>query len=345
MIELEGILYISGSSQSFDASVSVSESGTFVIQFENDSITYSSSQYEIEPKLGLSDRVVRFSDGTRFETKDHEAFSNYEETIQSGGFFRFVDWMESRWPVALGSIVGVVAFVFVFLEYGMPVVAEYVAFEVPQAVRRALSERSLDSIEQYGLLEESYSMKLNRKSTAAFERALALAEREVDHGFEYELRVFKAPSIGPNAFALPSGIVVATEEFVELCENEEQAVAVFLHEIAHVELQHGIRSLIQDAGVFLMASLALGDLSSLGGMAASLPALALESRYSQSFESEADLYAGRILEENGIGAEAMKDILILLHQGAPDIEFAQFLSTHPGLKKRIEALDAIGTVE
>ncbi len=136
--------------------------------------------------------------------------------------------------------------------------------------------------------------------------------------------------------------MIATEEFIELCENEEQVVAVFLHEIAHVEEQHGLRSMIQDAGLFLILSLVLGDISSLGGMAASLPALVIESRYSQNFEKEADLFAGKVLEESGIGAGTMKDILILLHKGTPDIDFVQFFSTHPGLEERVDALDALG---
>ena len=184
-------------------------------------------------------------------------------------------------------------------------------------------------------------MRMHELGESAFARALNLASDSLNPDFDYELRIYESQAIGPNAFALPSGLVVATEAFIELCENEEQMVAVFLHEIAHVELQHGLRSLIQDTGVFLMLSMALGDLSSLGGMAASFPALAIESRYSQNFETEADLYAGKVLEANGIGAEAMKDILILLHSDLPDLDIVQFLATHPDLEERLEALDSL----
>lgn len=341
MIEFEGILYRSGSSHSFEAKACFGQDGSFSIEAEGEKKVYSPNEYEIEPKLGSSNRVIRFSDGVRMETPDHAAFSKIEETMQSGAFFRFVDWMETRWPIALGSIVGVIVFVILFLEYGMPVLAKYIAYEVPQSLRQSMSNSSLDAMDNYGLLEESYSMRIYQASTEAFDRALELTENNLNPEFKYELRIFKAPKIGPNAFALPSGTVVVTEEFVDLCETNEQMVAVFLHEIAHVELQHGLRSLIQDAGVFLIMSIALGDLSSLGGMAASLPTLAIESRYSQGFETEADLYAGRILEACGIGAEVMKDILILLHKDVPDIDFAQFLSSHPDLEERLDALDSL----
>ena len=338
MIEFSGIVYRSGDSRSFDATIRVTERGELNLEFQGEVNVYSKNEYTIEPKLGVASRVIRFADGARFETDDHVAFSKSEAFFPQGGFLRWVDWMESRWPIALGSLGGVIAFVFLLLIYGVPAMAEYIASEVPQSIRRSITERSIDAIEQYGSFEESYSMKIHRKAEAAFERARGLLN-EGTQDFEYELRIYKAPGIGPNAFALPSGVVIATEAFVDMCETEEQMVAVFLHEFAHVEFQHGVRSLIQDAGVFLIVSLALGDLSSLGAMAASLPALAIESRYSQSFETEADLYSGRILEESGIGVDAMKEVLVLLHRDISDFEISQFLSTHPDLEKRLEALE------
>ena len=345
MIDCPGIVYRSGASESFEGSLGVDERGTISLEFQGDSFAYTRSEYEVEPRLGSSNRVIRFKDGVRFETSDLEAFAQCEKRLPQGGLLSVVDWMESRWPVALGSLVGIVVFSVAFLKFGVPAIAAYVASEVPQSIRVTLSNQSLQTIERYGSLEESYSAKVHERANAAFERGLELLGDARSEIFDYELRIFKAPGIGANAFALPSGLIVATEEFIDLCETEEQMVAVFLHEFAHVERQHGIRSLIQDAGVFIIISLAFGDLSSLGGMAASLPALAIESRYSRNFETEADLFAGRILEENGIGAEAMKEILILLHEGSPDIDFASFLATHPGLEERLNSLDAIAQPE
>ena len=341
MIELKGILYRSGSSHSFDAIARFSERGSIDLVVDEDSKQYSKKEYEIESRLGKGNRVIRFADGVRFETGDHESMAAIENHFPSSGMLRFVDWMESRWPVALGSIAGVVAFVFLFFEFGMPMTAKYIAYEVPQSVRRTLSESSLRTIERYGSFEESYSARMHQLGESAFERALGLVSDSLNPEYDYELRIYDSTAIGPNAFALPSGLIVATEAFIELCENEEQMVAVFLHEIAHVELQHGLRSLIQDTGVFLALSMVLGDLSSLGGMAASLPALAIESRYSQNFETEADLFAGRVLEDNGIGAEAMKEILILLHSDLPDLDLVQFLASHPDLEERLEALESL----
>lgn len=147
--------------------------------------------------------------------------------------------------------------------------------------------------------------------------------------------------MGPNAFAFPSGKVVATVPFLELCNESEQQIAVFLHEIAHVERQHGIRSLIQRGGVFLVFSLLIGDASSVISLAEGLPALLMNSRYSQRFELESDLYSAEVLERAGIGAGAMKDALLKLHRGSPDMPIAELVSSHPGLGKRVKAIEEI----
>ena len=47
------------------------------------------------------------------------------------------------------------------------------------------------------------------------------------------------------------------------------------------------------------------------------------------------------MEANGIGAEAMKDILIFLHSDLPDLDTVQFLATHSDLEERLEALDSL----
>ena len=98
MIQLEGILYRSGSSHAFDAVARVSERGSIILAVGTDSKEYEIGEYEIEPRLGKANRVIRFADGVRFESGDHEAMAALEGILPSSGMLRFVDWMESRWP-------------------------------------------------------------------------------------------------------------------------------------------------------------------------------------------------------------------------------------------------------
>ncbi len=341
MRECLGTIYLSGSSDFFEAGIRVDERGTVLVSFGDYDKAYTRKEYDVEPALGSSNRILRFHDGTRFETDNRLEFSECEKLLPKSGLLGTVNSLESKWSVAVGCVLGIALFLFAFFKFGMPVLAESIVSKVPQSLRETLSAQSLKAMERYGSMEESYSAKIHNRAKAAFDRGLELLGQERSVEYSYELKIYTAPGIGANAFALPSGLIVATEAFVDLCETEEQMVAVFLHEFAHVERQHGLRSLVQDAGIFVVVSLAFGDLSSLGGMAASLPALAIESRYSRGFEAEADLFAGVILDESGIGASAMKEALILLHQDVPDIDIASFLATHPDLEERLKALDSL----
>ncbi len=45
-----------------------------------------------------------------------------------------------------------------------------------------------------------------------------------------------------NAFAAPGGIVLVTQGMMEFLQNEDELAAILGHEVAHVELDHGIRA-------------------------------------------------------------------------------------------------------
>ena len=114
MIEFEGTIYRFGSSLAFAAVARVSERGSVTLIFDTDSKEYLISEYEIDPRLGMANRVIRFADGVRFESGNHEAIAAFGGILPSSSMLRFVDWMESRWPAALGSIVGLVYSYFCF---------------------------------------------------------------------------------------------------------------------------------------------------------------------------------------------------------------------------------------
>ncbi len=68
----------------------------------------------------------------------------------------------------------------------------------------------------------------------------------------------KGGPIGPSAFALPSGTVIMTDELVDLVDQKGELEALFAHKIAHVTNRHGLRSALQDSGVFLLISVGWG---------------------------------------------------------------------------------------
>ena len=122
-------------------------------------------------------------------------------------------------------------------------------------------------------------------------------------------------------------------------------MAVYAHESAHVEKRHGLRTVFQNAGVFLLVSAVVGDVASITSAAAALPTLLAESGYSRRFEREADEVAGRYLIEKGWGTQPLQHILVRMTAGVPELPGSEFLSTHPETRDRMDRLRALEAAE
>lgn len=62
-------------------------------------------------------------------------------------------------------------------------------------------------------------------------------------GYDYNFIV--VDNLYPNAVALPAGTIFIHSGLIKLCDDEKELEAVLAHEIGHVELRHGYRSLIK----------------------------------------------------------------------------------------------------
>jgi Zn-dependent protease with chaperone function len=148
-----------------------------------------------------------------------------------------------------------------------------------------------------------------------------------------------APAIGPNAFALPAGIIVVTDELIGLAQDDEEVLAVLAHELGHVRHRHTMRHLLQSSATALIIAGVTGDVASATSLAASAPALLVQTKYSRDFEREADRFAIDLLRKAGIGPQHFAAILARLEtkrKGKTGV-IPTFLSSHPPTEER-EAL-------
>ncbi|NJL59857.1 MAG: M48 family metallopeptidase [Desulfobacteraceae bacterium] len=186
-------------------------------------------------------------------------------------------------------------------------------------------------------------------SQLAAERAAQLQtifeeiHREKSQKFKYRLEFRKSPHIGANAFALPSGQVLMTDEMVGIAVNDTELRGILAHEIAHVEHRHGIRSVVQNAGVFLVISILVGDITSITSLAATLPTLLVEAGYSRQFEKEADRAAGNYLIRKGLGTADYRNILVRATKDQQSVP--SLISTHPHTEERVKYLQSLETSE
>jgi predicted Zn-dependent protease len=141
--------------------------------------------------------------------------------------------------------------------------------------------------------------------------------------------------IGPNALALPSGIVVVTDSLVELAHSDAELIAVLAHEIGHLRQRHTLRRMLQGSATALLIVAITGDVGSIMSLAAALPTVLLNSSYSRDFEREADDFALDYLQRRSISPQALGDILLRMEKssgGGSDIP--DYLSSHPSTRER-----------
>jgi predicted Zn-dependent protease len=109
--------------------------------------------------------------------------------------------------------------------------------------------------------------------------------------------------LGANAFALPDGTIVITDELVALLDgHDDTLLGVFGHEYGHVHRRDGMRALARLALVSMATGVALGDFSTV---LAGVPALLAQLGYSRDAEREADEMAARVLTASGRRPEVM----------------------------------------
>ncbi len=152
-----------------------------------------------------------------------------------------------------------------------------------------------------------------------------------------------------NAFAAPGGFILVTRGMIRLCRTEDALAAVLAHEIAHVQGQHGLRSIktsrLTSAFTILAAEAArsygpaqLSQLTeafegSIGDITTNL----MNNGYSRKLECEADKGAVTILTRVGYDPGALVAMLTEMQKqvrpGGPG-----FGKTHPDPKDRIADL-------
>lgn len=287
---------------------------------------------EIDEAIATAPRVLRFADGAYCEVADHRAL---DLALRDAGWREgLVARIQKRWRWAIGALAGFAALMALAYLFLLPWLAENIARRLPPGLAMAISERTLSQLDDT-VLGASKLPAVRQQTIAARLAALDAGGSRLP---AYRLHFRSAPRVGPNAFALPDGQIVLLDELVALAENDEQLVAVLAHELGHVHHSHGMRQLIQSTIVSFVAGAWFGDISSI---AASLGTLALESRYSREFEREADDYAARRLNENGLGAEQLARILARLeadHQRRHAGDAPGVFSSHPDVAERVRTM-------
>lgn len=293
----------------------------------------------VSEPLGSAPRLIKFPDGAHCEVTDHAALA---AMLQAGGHRDgLVVRLQNRWRWALASVAIAVVAVAAGYRWGLPAVSEWIAYRLPDSALKQMGESTLKLLDR-GVFAPS-TLPAGRRD----ELGKAFARLYVPDGIpaKHTIVFRDGRGIGANAMALPNGTIVVTDQLVKLAGHDEEILAVLAHELGHLKRRHSLRMLIQGSIVGAVVAWYVGDVSSV---AAGLPTLLLEMKYSRDHEREADAYAANMLKENGVPPKRLADMLERLEKshapdGAPqDSDEAgpgDYLASHPATRERIRALE------
>jgi len=284
----------------------------------------------VEP-VGNGPWMVELADGASLKITDADFGKNLAD---ADGLTGFVRRLEGAWHWALLSIVVAVVASWGALTYGVPVLSKSVAFALPENVSEVLSDEGLGVMDEVFFDKSELPDETAARVTALFEDIRAAQPAFVPYRLE-----FRASRIGPNAFAVPGGIVVMTDELVELAESDAEIMAVLAHEVGHLKGRHSLRILLQNSLSALLIAGLTGDISNITALSAAIPTVLMQAKYSRDFEREADEFAFEYLKARGVSTDALSDLLQRLEQSdSGDGEnVAGWLSSHPPSRERTES--------
>jgi Zn-dependent protease with chaperone function len=260
---------------------------------------------ELSERLAAAPRLVRLPGGAHLEVRRQEEFDRLLEAlgVEEGLVARW----QRHWPLALLGLAATALLCWGAYLWGVPRVATWVAARTPVAVETAVGREALTSMD--GQLLQTSALPVAQQERLR-QRLAPLLRREAGDPVRV---VFRRASIGPNAFALPGGVVVVTDALVALVQDDAAVAAVVAHEVGHVHHRHVLRRLVGAGITGAAGTLIMGDVS---GVVAALPATLADLAYSRDMEREADRHAVTLLRRQGQDPETLAQVLAQLERAA-----------------------------
>ena len=273
-------------------------------------------------------RVAELPGGASLQCADAAAWDDFARRCGRGD--GAVVRAQQSWRAVLASLVALVALLAGLYLWGIPAAAQAALRVIPASIDAAVGEVALRSIDEEWMKPSALDAAQQQRLRAAFEQVLAGQPRGSVPAHRLE---FRKSRIGPNAFALPGGTIVLTDELVELVDGDSAVIAgVLAHELGHVRHRDGMRMLIQASAVGVLASVVVGDFNSL---LATVPVVLGQSAYSREAERRADAESVRLLRDAGLSPAVMVAFFekIAKEQGEHRLGIA--FASHPADEERI----------
>ncbi len=225
------------------------------------------------------------------------------------------------------------ALVVFLVGWALPPAADWAAAHLPPSIEKRLGAEALRAIDGAYFAPSELSEVERARIT---QRTNEIARATQIRGLSVEFR--KGNRVGANALAVPGGVVIITDELVALLGDSPRLDAVVAHELGHLHAKHGMRTYLRHAGLGLLFVFVLPDPDMAQKIAERFAKEVFMAGHSRDAEREADAFAQRLLEKTGRSSDDLAEALRLLAaKNGADEKQSGFLSSHPGIRERIDA--------
>jgi Zn-dependent protease with chaperone function len=335
--ELPAILHDGRTSRPEPVTLRFCADGTLTVAGATETRSYPRDQVQVESRLGNAPRFVRLPDDSRCEVADNDTLDTILANWSPQHAATWLHRLERSWRWALPALVLLLAAGWAAIRFGLPWAARHVAFAMPAGVTTALGDHTLAALDRTVFSATHLTAERQAELQGRFREFL----RATGDDTAYRIEFRAGGRIGANAFALPSGTIVITDELVGLARDDREIYGVLAHECGHVRQRHILRSVLQNSAVFVMLALVTGDVSSATAFGGALPSYLLKSKFSREFEAEADAHAAGMLRAAGLSPSLLADMLEHLaaaHHADGEEGMLDYLGSHPSTPERARAL-------
>lgn len=295
---------------------------------------YHLNEIQFSTRVGNTARYLYLPHDMKCETLCNDEIDVFLKQHNLQRIPRILNEVKAKFHYVLMSIVLFLLFVVSFFMYGVPLLSFELANLTPYSTKEQLSKTVLSQLNNVYLYQSRLSVQRQNEIHHSFTWMLKQLHLNPS---QYTLHI-KSSNIGANAFALPSGDIVLTDDLINLAANDHEILSVLLHEIGHVEHNHGFQSIYRNSSGFLFSSFLMADISSVTVLGASLPTFFLSNQYSQEFEYEADAYFKNHASKLNLDKYALSNLLQRLSKLEIKGIFSYF-SSHPSTQDRIKKIE------
>lgn len=333
---IDGAWYPPGASQRNEASLRLDENTELVVETGAGEVARApAAKVEVSARVAAVPRRLSFPDGSMFETSDNDGVDRLTGAHENAS--GLIAGLEQFRPRLFVFAAIAIALCYAIYRFAVPALVEVAVAVTPPAFPQVIGRSALASLDQALLSPSELAADKQSKIRSEFDLLAAHSPRGAQ---AYSLNFRKGGSIGPNAFALPDGSLVVTDELVELAANDEAVLGVLGHEIAHVEGEHTLRQLYRAAGVAGLIMLIGGDIGSAGEDILTQGSALVAMSYSRKQESQADRRSVELMLAAGRDPTAIVGFFDKLNKLQGDMGVPAMLSTHPDTEGRMDAVKA-----